>query len=310
MPAWLIPAIAGATSLVGGLLGNSSNRSAQNSANRANMELAKYQYSTNVDMWNKQNFYNSPQQQMDRLKNAGLNPNLVYGNGSVVGNTTSSAPEYKAPHIQAYTGNNFGISEAAGSALQAYQAQQQVENLKSSNEYTKTQSDALKNQMTTETLRQAELGLRNARSKFDLDLASELRNNSLEVANQQLLKMKADTARTYSDIDLNQFRGRLTDAQIANTKVATAKLREDLDIAKFENALKKIGIYPSDRIWEKILGQAVNYMLGGNPVQKGVDWLKDKVTRKPNYTAPAINRSLDADIKANPHKYKPYVKPF
>ena len=40
--------------------------------------------------WTLANDYNHPIQQMERLKAAGLNPNLVYGSGSVAGNTTSS----------------------------------------------------------------------------------------------------------------------------------------------------------------------------------------------------------------------------
>lgn len=42
------------------------------------------------DMWQEQNAYNTPDEQMRRLKAAGLNPMLVYGNGSVAGNTASS----------------------------------------------------------------------------------------------------------------------------------------------------------------------------------------------------------------------------
>lgn len=38
--------------------------------------------------WNLANDYNHPVQQMERLKLAGLNPLLVYGSGSVAGNTT------------------------------------------------------------------------------------------------------------------------------------------------------------------------------------------------------------------------------
>ena len=33
----------------------------------------------NIEMWNKQNQYNHPLQQMARLQEAGLNPNLIYG---------------------------------------------------------------------------------------------------------------------------------------------------------------------------------------------------------------------------------------
>lgn len=65
--------------------------------NRANRELAEYQYSKDVEMWNRGNVYNDPMNQMARLKKAGLNPNLVYGSGSVSGNTTSQLPKYNAP---------------------------------------------------------------------------------------------------------------------------------------------------------------------------------------------------------------------
>ena len=34
-----------------------------------------------LDDWNRQTLYNSPIEQMKRLKEAGLNPNLVYGSG-------------------------------------------------------------------------------------------------------------------------------------------------------------------------------------------------------------------------------------
>lgn len=43
-----------------------------------------------MQSWNLMNDYNHPVQQMERLKLAGLNPNLVYGSGSVAGNTTSA----------------------------------------------------------------------------------------------------------------------------------------------------------------------------------------------------------------------------
>ncbi|WNK13148.1 MAG: DNA pilot protein [Microvirus sp.] len=64
--------------------------------NQANRELAEYSYSKDLEMWNRGNVYNSPTAQMERLKTAGLNPNLVYGNGAV-GNTAGNLPKYNAP---------------------------------------------------------------------------------------------------------------------------------------------------------------------------------------------------------------------
>jgi len=51
-----------------------------------------------LENWNRQNAYNSPEQQMARLTKAGLNPNLVYGNGAVANSTSAPA----TPHLQPY----------------------------------------------------------------------------------------------------------------------------------------------------------------------------------------------------------------
>ena len=67
--------------------------------NKYNKEQAALQNQYNIDMWNRQNEYNSPASQMNRLKEAGLNPNLMYGQGST-GNA-SSAPTQVAPQKQA-----------------------------------------------------------------------------------------------------------------------------------------------------------------------------------------------------------------
>lgn len=107
------------SSILGGLLGSISN----SSTNAANMKLAKYQYEKNLEMWNLQNEYNSPVKQMERLKEAGLNPNLVYGNGSVVGNTTSDAPSYNPPTLSSYQGWSGALDNAVRSVKTAHEMQ-------------------------------------------------------------------------------------------------------------------------------------------------------------------------------------------
>ncbi|AXH76189.1 MAG: DNA pilot protein [Microviridae sp.] len=67
--------------------------------NQANRELAEYQYSKDLEMWNRGNAYNNPIEQMKRLKDAGLNPNLIYGSGAAgaSGTTAVTMPKYNAP---------------------------------------------------------------------------------------------------------------------------------------------------------------------------------------------------------------------
>lgn len=67
--------------------------------NQANRELAEYSYGKDLEMWEKGNLYNSPSAQMDRLRSAGLNPNLVYGSGSAAGNSAGTLPKYNAPRM-------------------------------------------------------------------------------------------------------------------------------------------------------------------------------------------------------------------
>lgn len=47
--------------------------------NEANRQLAAQQNQWNIEQWNRQNAYNTYSAQIDRLKDAGLNPSLAYG---------------------------------------------------------------------------------------------------------------------------------------------------------------------------------------------------------------------------------------
>lgn len=68
--------------------------------NSRKSRLAEYAHQQDINQWNRQNAYNHPAMQMERLKNAGLNPNLVYGSGSVTGNVSGQLPKYTAPGHQ------------------------------------------------------------------------------------------------------------------------------------------------------------------------------------------------------------------
>ncbi|QRV61748.1 DNA pilot protein [Microvirus sp.] len=65
-----------------------------------NKKLAEKQNEYNLNMWKMQAEYNSPQAQMERYRAAGLNPNLIYGQGN--NGNMSNAPQMvtpNAPHI-------------------------------------------------------------------------------------------------------------------------------------------------------------------------------------------------------------------
>ena len=64
--------------------------------NMANLELAKWQYQANLEQWNRENEYNSPAAQMQRYMDAGLNPNLIYGQQ----NLSAGSPQASVTQLQ------------------------------------------------------------------------------------------------------------------------------------------------------------------------------------------------------------------
>lgn len=96
LPGLIAALLPGAVAGIQNAMNASGQKNAQNEQNKANMELARYQYSKDLEMWNKGNAYNAPEAQMERLKKAGLNPNLVYGSGAVA-NSAGTLPKYNSP---------------------------------------------------------------------------------------------------------------------------------------------------------------------------------------------------------------------
>lgn len=124
---------------LGSVFGSLFGKKSQDDTNKANMELAEYQYSKNLEMWNRQNEYNTPANQVKRIKAAGLNPALLYGSGSVA-NTASSAPSYQAPNLRAYTNfGDFGASYLSQIPLQAAQVRNLDSNSALTDQKTKTE---------------------------------------------------------------------------------------------------------------------------------------------------------------------------
>lgn len=78
-----------ATTVGMGLYNNNQARKAQQRALRYDKELSKYNYDLEVEQWNRANAYNTPSAQMQRYKEAGLNPNLIYSQSN---EASSSAP--------------------------------------------------------------------------------------------------------------------------------------------------------------------------------------------------------------------------
>ena len=92
---------------------NERNIAFQKETNAENKEFA-------LDMWNRNNAYNSPAMQMQRFKEAGLNPHLIYGQGTP-GNSSPTQYAGKSPEVQAEVGSTNFLRELG---MQGFQARQ------------------------------------------------------------------------------------------------------------------------------------------------------------------------------------------
>ena len=116
--------ISGAGNLFGGLLGASSSSKAASKqlqavreTNALNRELAYQQNEWNLQQWNRQNAYNTPSAQMQRYRDAGINPFFAASNitgGTAEGTLSSADLANQQPVISPLQGQSGQI---LGSAL-------------------------------------------------------------------------------------------------------------------------------------------------------------------------------------------------
>ncbi|MCD7848881.1 MAG: hypothetical protein LUH63_03545 [Parabacteroides sp.] len=274
----ILPLIGAGISALGNIAGSAIGMSSQRQANIQNMQLAKYQnnwqsaentraYARNLEMWNMQNEYNSPTAQMSRLRQAGLNPNLVYGSG-VTGNSAGTPPQYEPAKIQRatmepYRGWNLGLSDAVSTYMAMRQNKAQIDNMEA-------QNNLIREQARTEGIRQGNIAVSTARSGFDLNLARELRNVSIDraIAEKNLTEAQnkgawvtANTKELQYELDraLWDNKVKLSNAEYASAMEAVRRLRQDNDIDAFRYKMERItgkGSFGTDMLRRLIMSLA------------------------------------------------------
>lgn len=151
-------AILGTAQVASGLLGGSAQRSENKRA-----------WNRNYNMWQQQNEYNSPANQMKLLKEAGLNPMLVYGSGGH-SFSASTAPTMTPANMQ---GVYSDMGNAIGKVAERY--------------------------LESERVKQAEIKL-NQDLQLGQEQINQVRANTNAVT-ASILKMGAETKRIQAETD-------------------------------------------------------------------------------------------------------------
>lgn len=275
-------AVAQGATAAGGMVG-------QGLQNMQSMMMHQLNQKDALAMWHMQNTYNHPAMQMKRLQEAGLNPHLVYGQSAQGAAGNAGAPEFiKRPEPQFNSNPLMALNTIADTMMKDAQQDNLVKlgNLHEADAALKMAQRGLAIANT------AESQSRTDKNRFDLGLAQELRETSVDMAKAELQNMWVRVALGREQTITEAVRRMLMGEQ-TNTERSRQKLfKEQTRLNRYDANLRQIGIGPGIDP-TSTAGRAV-YQFGRSVFRKGS--LSDMIER--------MNTSLQDLLigKGNPYR--------
>lgn len=216
-------------SVVSGLF-NSANTIATNNANK---QIAKEQmqwqqqeneraFQRDLEMWDMQNQYNSPEAQRQRIEAAGGNAMLAFGNGvSINSGNNTNAPSLQpakaiTPTLTPYTGWNLGSNTLLDNLHrhQLFEGQKRLQEAEISNKEQDARYKGLTNDLLSgtkdyqiEKTKEELRSVKNANTLFDQtkDLTIKSMENDLNLSAAQLELAIREIERIDNEVTLQEF---------------------------------------------------------------------------------------------------------
>lgn len=237
----------------------------------------KRQRADSIEFWNMQNAYNTPEAQMQRFKDAGLNPHLIYGQGNGGNAAPIPTPDtmpvnFREPRLD--TNSRNGLAEALMLQADLKIKNAQADNLTVQNEVIR--QDAALRRFQAE------------RAGYDLDFERKLTDVSADARRENLRKTRTEidimTNRDAREAALNSSniqeasqrmltlieqrkgmpleRGRVA-ADIDRIRQNIAIMEKEGILKDFEIALRQQGINPNDPLWARYVGMFLSDVYDG-----------------------------------------------
>lgn len=260
---------------------NLSSYAAAANSNRKRRKWAEKMYNQEKEdklaNWNRENEYNSPKKQMERLKAAGLNPNLVYGHGAdatagQIASTSSGTPDVEtAP-----------IGNTAMTYMNVQMMNAQLQNVIAQNDLIKAQTENVR----AGTLnRGADTALKSFRHRFNLKTEGidiEQKEATLHGTNTQSAKVINEIAlsrnRDYREAILNASTvkeatarvaeiyariNNLMPAQVNEINTRIAKMEKEGRLLDYEADLNSAGVQKNDSFLFRIMARIMDAIISG-----------------------------------------------
>ncbi len=253
---------------------NQQNLEQWNRVQQRNMGVYEKERQDGLEFWNMQNQYNSPQAQMARFKEAGLNPNLIYGQGnsgnaSPIQNPSSAKAEaIKSQDVKPYSRPEM---QSVTKGLDTFGDTQRFKNLQAQTDNLKAQENVIEQDALLKAQQTAATALKVTHGKLDYGIAKELRQTSVEAATVNLeqqklnirkstqgmqhtgVKMGRDKLELQIQKDMRNPRIQQAYANIQSTLSNTKGQNLSSDLKREQLKLRKLGLQDSDAIFWRAL---------------------------------------------------------
>lgn len=228
-------------------------------------EMYQRQYDDNVRFWQMQNEYNSPQAQMQRLREAGLNPAMIYGGqgsgaagqAAPVNSPNPQQPEFKVPDLSGLRElqNNMRSNKLVDAQVDLLEAQKVGTLAKAASEQfglgiRSEVRDYLVDAVKLDNAKvKSNIRSINASTTVSLhrnEREALINSQNLEIGFEKILNMRADRANT--------------EQQRKNLRAAAQNTRNDSELKRLEILMRKNGVTFNDELWQRLAAKGVNIL--------------------------------------------------
>lgn len=201
--------------------------------NWARQREAKKQRKFDKEMWHLQNAYNTPLMQMQRLRDAGLNPALMYsqGNpGNAMGQVKATVPQITNPIDPGSIAS--GVQLSLADQQRKLLRSQQIKNLQDA-----ASGKATENRINTLVGLEAQ----------SMEWSIKNQGETFKEIGSRILLNEAKAKLDYSQIELNQVRKKLDEAKIDLTDAQEAKVYVEIKAIGEQVAQGWLNAYSNQR---------------------------------------------------------------